>query len=347
MLDQPKTLRSGVAMRERIDMLSEPHIAPLTELVDKFKVELGPDTGMPYFDPLDGGVNARMLWVLETPGPKAVGTNFVSRDNPDDTARNTFNVLRDHGIAREDTVLWNVVPWNISSEDKNKNPRTVETRKGIPYLLRLIGILPKLEAVVLCGGHAKKAAYEIRRKTGLKVFETNHPAPLAYNRPHLREHLHATLEDVAVFLYPGAPARVKTTRTEEAPHNPLVEGKPMKHRSGSYTVEQHLAKTDETCRKIFHELHDQIMELHPDITKKAVKLLVGFRARRNFAEIHFQSNSLKIHLRPQDYIDPEGRVEKLENPGFTMDRRVYCSSEEDVPYIMSLIRQSYNDVACD
>lgn len=346
MLSQPKSLNTRDALERRCQMLSKPHIAPLTEFVGSLKAELGPETGVPYFDPMDGGVNARMLWVLETPGPKAVGTNFVSRDNPDDTARNTFNVLRDHGIAREDTVLWNVVPWNISTEDKNKNPRTAETRKGIPYLMRLIRILPKLEAVVLCGSHAKKAAGKIRRETDLKVFETFHPAPLAYNRSHLREHLHATLEDVAAFLYQSNPAHIKTARTE-TPHNPPVEKKPMEQKPTSYTVEQHLAKADNTCRKIFHELRAQIMELHPAISEKAVKKLVGFRARRNFAEIHFQSNALKIHLRPKDYIDPERRVEKLDNPGFTMDRRVYCSSEGDVPYIMSLIRQSYNDVAFD
>ncbi len=37
---------------------------------------------IPFFDPLDGDVNARCLFVAEAPGPRAVLSGFVSRDNP-------------------------------------------------------------------------------------------------------------------------------------------------------------------------------------------------------------------------------------------------------------------------
>ena len=48
---------------------------------------------VPDVDPLDGGVNARLLILLETPGPRVLGTGFVSRDNPDGTAANMFRFL--------------------------------------------------------------------------------------------------------------------------------------------------------------------------------------------------------------------------------------------------------------
>ncbi|MCF6292223.1 MAG: uracil-DNA glycosylase [Robiginitomaculum sp.] len=184
----------------KINMLHKPHIVSLTRFVDELKKELGSEVGMPYFDPLDGGINAKLLWVLETPGPKAVGTNFISRDNPDPTARNTLKILADAGIKREDTVLWNVVPWNLSSEEKNQNPKITEIRRGIPYLLRLIQLLSNLKAVILCGNPAKRAAQNIRMSTSLRVFETYHPAGQSYNQPKCKDHIHTTIANVATFL---------------------------------------------------------------------------------------------------------------------------------------------------
>ena len=88
-----------------------------------------------------------------------------------------------------------------------------------------------------------------------------------------------------------------------------------------------------------------ILNLHPEVTEKAVKLLVGYKAINNFAEIHFLKNRLKIHLRPKSYIDPENRVEHLINSGFTMDRRLYISTAQDIDSVILLIKQSYEDVA--
>ncbi len=112
-----------------------------------------------------------------------------------------------------------------------------------------------------------------------------------------------------------------------------------------YLVEHHLSKTNDQCRQIFNELRNRILRYDDRIEERAVRLLVRYKAKNNFAEIHFLSDRLKIHLRPKIYLDPKKRVETLANPGFTMDRRVYISEPEDIDYIMSLIRQSYEDVA--
>lgn len=65
---------------------------------------------MPYFDPADGGVEARCLFLLEAPGPRAVLSGSVSRDNPDQTAENFSKFLTDAGIDRLNTVIWSTVP---------------------------------------------------------------------------------------------------------------------------------------------------------------------------------------------------------------------------------------------
>jgi hypothetical protein len=94
--DQPKLLANVEARNVRHSELQEPQIAPLTAFVDKLRVKMGSDYQIPYFDPWDGGTAAEVLFLLEAPGAKAVLSGFVSRNNPDETAKNFFelNVFR-------------------------------------------------------------------------------------------------------------------------------------------------------------------------------------------------------------------------------------------------------------
>jgi uracil-DNA glycosylase len=63
-------------------------MSPLERFVQKIRSEQGLSTEVPGFDPLNGNENARFLFVLEAPGPKAVKkTGVISFDNPDQTAR--------------------------------------------------------------------------------------------------------------------------------------------------------------------------------------------------------------------------------------------------------------------
>eukprot|EP01046_Picozoa_sp_COSAG06_P083618 COSAG06_NODE_30503_length_538_cov_0.355353_1_plen_129_part_10 len=68
---------------------------------------------VPAPDPLDGGVGARMLLLLETPGPAVLRTGFVTRDSANGTAANLFRFLAEAGLSRADTLIWNAVPWLI------------------------------------------------------------------------------------------------------------------------------------------------------------------------------------------------------------------------------------------
>jgi hypothetical protein len=54
-------------------------MAPLVEYLGRVRDATGSDDEMPSFDPLDGGINARALLLLEAPGPKAVDSALISR----------------------------------------------------------------------------------------------------------------------------------------------------------------------------------------------------------------------------------------------------------------------------
>lgn len=177
--DCARSLRSSDAIALRRQMLHEPHIAPLTDFVQKLK-EIHPDCEIPDFDPFDGGCNADILFLFEKPGPmtsaSGKGSGFISRDNDDPTAEATFKFMNKAGLLRERTVIWNVIPgWNGT-----RKVTTAELRAGIDDLNGLLVLLPKLRAIVLVGQQAQRvmSSKSFVKSGCLRIFASAHPSPL-------------------------------------------------------------------------------------------------------------------------------------------------------------------------
>jgi len=111
------------------------------------------------------------------------------------------------------------------------------------------------------------------------------------------------------------------------------------------TIDDLTKKALPATRELFDELRAGIFELDENITEKATTLYVAYRVTKNFAEIHVGKNQLKVHLRPIAYDDPEGKVEKIpDSYNWTMDRRIYIKSSDDLPYALKIIQESFQDV---
>ena len=121
-MDAPKSLGITAVRGARVSALELPHVEPLSAFVRNLRAKMGPSYTVPYFDPADGGVQADCLFLLEAPGPKAVKSGFVSRNNPDETAKNFFLLNLEAGIDRERTIVWNIVPWYLGSGTKIRPP---------------------------------------------------------------------------------------------------------------------------------------------------------------------------------------------------------------------------------
>lgn len=113
MEDAPYSLSDAGEQQRRLALLSLPQRKPLAKYLASVRASVGADHLIPNFDPCDGGVHARALFLLEAPGPKAVASQFVSSNNPDPTAQNLWHLIHDAGIARADTLIWNIVPWYV------------------------------------------------------------------------------------------------------------------------------------------------------------------------------------------------------------------------------------------
>lgn len=199
--DAPKSLRDPAAVAARRAMAEAPHIRPLRLLAQRIAAERR--AAVPDPDPLDGGVEARLLLLLETPGPSIGRTGFVSRDNPTGTAANLFRFLREAGIARRDTLIWNAVPWVIHAPGAlNRAPRRSEAAAAAPFFAPLLALLPHLRVVVPAGRFAQDAAAPLAAlRPDLPVVPIPHPSPTyVCTSPSVTERIRAGLGEAAAEL---------------------------------------------------------------------------------------------------------------------------------------------------
>jgi uracil-DNA glycosylase len=174
---EPKSLRDPITLAARKSRLDSPHLAPIRALGRAIAAAQGAEVPEP--DPLDGGVAARLLLLLETPGPRIRGTGLVSRDNPTGTAANLFRFLAEAGIARRDTLIWNTIPWVIHAPGaRNRLPRRSEVRQALPWVTPLLACLPHLRVVVLSGRVAGFAQSDLEAsRPDLRLIPIPHPSP--------------------------------------------------------------------------------------------------------------------------------------------------------------------------
>lgn len=171
----------------------------LAAFVERLRAE---HEDVPGFDPAGGGAAARLLILLETPGPRIGETGVVSIDNPSGTARNLRRFLAEAGIAQHHLVLWNAVPWVIHAGGPNRAPRPAEMRAGLALLPPLLELLPGLRVVVLAGRIAAMAEPALQAaRPGLPVLRMPHPSPTyVCTSPDVPRRIAATLRNAAKLL---------------------------------------------------------------------------------------------------------------------------------------------------
>jgi uracil-DNA glycosylase len=194
--DQPYALGDSAVLSRRRRALTNSHVAPLKRFAAR--VRRCHPGAVPDFDPLDGGIFARVLFVAERPGPKALKTGFISRENPDQTARNLGALLNAARIPRSDTVLWNILPWFDSRRAKIT---ASDLSAGADHLSELIVLLPHLHVIVFVGRRAQRAVRMVGIPDGVKVLNCPHPSSLNLNAdPRQRPAILKVLKAVAAIM---------------------------------------------------------------------------------------------------------------------------------------------------
>ncbi|WP_412027419.1 uracil-DNA glycosylase [Deinococcus yunweiensis] len=190
-----RTLGDASERLTRLERLHDPHVAPLNSWAATLSTA---GREVPHFDPADGGVDARVLLLLESPGPAVSHTGFISMDNPDGTAENMHGLITHSGLSRRDLALWNIVPWQLSAA-RVVTPDRASHQDALPATRHLLTLLPHLKAVVLVGRHAQRGWRDIG--SDLTTFAMPHPSPQNFNtRPHAQDDALTALRNVQQHL---------------------------------------------------------------------------------------------------------------------------------------------------
>lgn len=200
--DAPKSLRLESIRKARRIRLREPHISTLTEFVEQVREERECVDLVPYFDPADGGIEAECLFLLEAPGPQAVASGFVSRNNPDESAKNWHQANALAKLRRTRTASWSIIPWYIGDGGRIRTPRPADIDEGWSYLQVLLELLPRLRLIALVGRHAQAMHPRlVALRLPMVVMHTPHPSPQFVNRqPGNRDILNASVREIAIML---------------------------------------------------------------------------------------------------------------------------------------------------
>ena len=160
----------------RDNEMNKPHMLPLKRYVDSLR-DLHPKSYIPYFDPNDAGINAKILFLLEKPGrmtdPSNGGSGLISLDNNDDTARATKKFISDAEIDRNEIIMWNTIPsWNgtrkITKSERDESGK---------LLKQLLIILKDVSVIILVGKVAQKVIKTVDL-SNYHIILSPHPSPI-------------------------------------------------------------------------------------------------------------------------------------------------------------------------
>lgn len=206
MTDQPRLFRLAFEVERREAEIFSPHVAPLNTWVIDLRRRLGPDAIVPWFDPQDGGCEARILWLLEAPGPKATrewgGSGFISCNNNDGTAENTWETREEAGVSRKLVVHWNAIPYYLGSNTKIRAYDRNDIAAVGQLLNELLNLLPRLQVVILGGEAARKVWKDFApQNSNVHIIKCPHPSPTNLNtRPGNREQVIKAWQDALKYL---------------------------------------------------------------------------------------------------------------------------------------------------
>jgi uracil-DNA glycosylase len=202
-LEEPRGFRDAERVAERITLLDKAEAArPLIEWAASLAKRR--EAVVPWFDPAEASVEARVLMVFEAPGPMTnadnarPGSGFISVDNDDMTAETVWRTRDEVGLDAG-VVAWNMVPWYLGRA--SRKPTAAELHEGATELLSLMRQLPDLDTVLLSGLYAQKGwdrhLDKSLQRPAVRVIRTWHPSPLSMNQPGKRDEFRAAIREAA------------------------------------------------------------------------------------------------------------------------------------------------------
>ena len=111
-----------------------------------------------------------------------------------------------------------------------------------------------------------------------------------------------------------------------------------------WTEDDHRANTSNETYQLYERFRDAILILADDIEIKPQKFYIAFKKNKNIACLELQKKKIKIFIGAKigKLDDPKGIAKDVSNIGHygTGDYEVQVSNDNDLEYIMSLVKQA-------
>ncbi|MDM0119323.1 GmrSD restriction endonuclease domain-containing protein [Variovorax arabinosiphilus] len=113
-----------------------------------------------------------------------------------------------------------------------------------------------------------------------------------------------------------------------------------------YCIADHAHLVAGPMRELFEALRKSILALDPCVSEEFLKLYVAYKAETNFVDVVPQAKRLLLvlNLSVDDIEDPKGLCRDVSNIGRwgNGDVEIGLSTADELPYVMGLIRQSFD-----
>lgn len=130
------------------------------------------------------------------------------------------------------------------------------------------------------------------------------------------------------------------------PDEVLESYKPKTERAAVYTLEHHAHLAEGSpMRPLFETFRKEVLTLDPCVSEEFLKLYIAYKAETNFVDVVPQLGRLRLTLNMHfhELHDPRGMAKDVTNLGQwgNGDVQVGLSKPEELPYVMGLVRQSF------
>lgn len=97
---------------------------------------------------------------------------------------------------------------------------------------------------------------------------------------------------------------------------------------------------------LFEALRQAVLALSPCVNEEFLKFYVAYKAETNFVDVEPQAKGLRLYLNMpfEEIDDPKNLCQNMTNIGHLGNGciKIGISSVKEIPYVISLIRQSFD-----
>jgi uncharacterized protein with ParB-like and HNH nuclease domain/predicted transport protein len=126
----------------------------------------------------------------------------------------------------------------------------------------------------------------------------------------------------------------------------ILENYKSKKSDVSYSIDDHPYLQSGIVKELFESFRKQVLALDPCVTEEFMKFYVAYKAETNFVDVVPQAKRLRLSLNMAftEINDPKGICKDVSAVGRwgNGDVEVGLSSHDELPYILGLVRQSFD-----